>query len=370
MTLVGASPELTNIASTRPAAGCTIIYVGEMLPGSTSLQRCESIERQGGQVVRVITRTSQTRAPIVSRVAAAAYRAGLNLPTPDSLGVNARLLQTVKQTRADILWLDKALTIRPPTLRQVRTICPDLIVVGYSPDDMGQRHNRSTAFDRHVSLYDVYFTTKSYGVSELRDLGCTNPVFVANAYDPALHRPVDLGPDDRARFGGAVTFIGSYEAERAEAIAALGAAGVTVRVWGSGWPRPITALPGVVIEGHAVYGEDYVRALCASDINLCFLRKLNRDQQTTRSIEIPACGAFMLAERTAEHLALFEEGQEAEFFGSIDELIAKCRLYLNQPEDRKRIAADGRKRCLTSGYSNDDRMKSMLATALALEPRQ
>ncbi|MCJ2188721.1 CgeB family protein [Novosphingobium beihaiensis] len=352
-----------------PLAGKVVLYVGEMLDGSTSLQRCEAIERQGCRVVRLATRASQIRAPLAARIMAAAYRNGIELPTPDPLDVNDRLAQAIVAERPDLLWLDKALAVIPQTLRNARAKLPALVIAGYSPDDMGQRHNRSTAFGRHLPLYDIFFTTKSYGVAELRALGCRNPVFVANAYDPALHRPLDLGQDERERFGGPITFIGSYEPERASAIAAIVDAGLPVRVWGAGWPDISQFPSGMTVEGRALYGEDYVRTLCASDINLCFLRKLNRDQQTTRSVEIPACGAFMLAERTSEHEALFTEGQEAEYFAGIDELIAKCFFYLKHPDKRASIAAAGLARCRRDGYSNDQRMKSMLEKSFAMEAR-
>lgn len=63
---------------------------------------------------------------------------------------------------------------------------------------------------------------------------------------------------------------------------------------------------------------------------------------------------------------MFEEGKEAEFFGSDEELVEKVRFYLNHQEERRRIAAAGRRRCLESKYSNHDRMRSMLNTALAV----
>jgi len=120
------------------------------------------------------------------------------------------------------------------------------------------------------------------------------------------------------------------------------------------------------VERAGLYGEDYARAICNFDINLAFLRKAADDRVTTRSLEIPACGGFMLAERTREHSELFEEGKEAAFFGSERELHDKCEYYLEQEDERSRIAAAGMKRCTDSGYSNDAQLRHMLGIVQAM----
>jgi len=118
------------------------------------------------------------------------------------------------------------------------------------------------------------------------------------------------------------------------------------------------------LEHLPLYGDDFARACNSFKINLCFLRKINRDLQTTRSVEIPACGGFMLAERTTEHLELFKEGEEAEFFDSQEELLDKCQYYLRHESQRLRIASNGLRRCIESGYSNEKRLEQILTIAL------
>lgn len=215
-------------------------------------------------------------------------------------------------------------------------------------------------------MYDVFFTTKSYGVRELMALGCRRAEFIGNAYDPRTHRPVPVTEEQRAALGGPVGFIGEWEEARARSVMRLVSAGVAVKVWGPSW-RPLRNVsPLLTIGERYLAGDEYARAICAFEINLGFLRKINRDRQTQRSVEIPACGGFMLAERTEEHLALFVEGEEAEFFDSDDELVRKTFYYLEHPAERRRIARAGRERCLRSRYSNHERIRSMLAIVAAL----
>jgi spore maturation protein CgeB len=275
--------------------------------------------------------------------------------------VNRTILRRLKERAYDILWVDKGQFIRPDTLRKARKISPGIIIVFYSPDDMtGNKANQTQAFLDDLPLLDYFVTTKSYCVNELKALGCRQVILTGNAFDQATHRPMEISREERQRIGGAVGFVGQYEEDRGRQMIALAQAGVPVRVWGYTWEKCPERPECLTLENRPLWAEDYSKAICAFDINLCFLRKANRDLQTTRSVEIPACGAFMLGERSSEHLELFEEGKEAEFFDTTEELIDKTKYYLAHDAIRRKIAQAGRERCLKSGYSNHDRMRSVL----------
>ena len=109
---------------------------------------------------------------------------------------------------------------------------------------------------------------------------------------------------------------------------------IKVRVWGNNWQKYQNKHPNLLVESRPVINDDFIRVINATRINLNFLRRANRDKHTSRSLEIPACQGFMLAERTDEHLQLFEEGKEAEFFDSQEELLSKIQSYLKNDNKR------------------------------------
>jgi spore maturation protein CgeB len=187
---------------------------------------------------------------------------------------------------------------------------------------------------------------------------------VDKAFDAEHHLPQTLTDQEHEWLATDVGFIGSFERDRAEAMAFLAQSDIPVRVWGNGWEANPLVKDNLVIERRALINAAdnalYSKGICATKINLAFLRKANRDLHTDRSIEIPACGGFLLAEYSDEHVRLFEEGREAVFFRSRDDLLDKVRYFLEHEDERRAIASAGLKRCLSSGYSHRDRVGFML----------
>jgi len=333
-----------------------VLFVAPLWKGSTSRYRVDAFHQLGHQVVEVDT-TPADRSREMSPFSRVMNRLGR---PRDLAGANRQLLEATRELRFDLLWVEKGRTIAPRTLEAFRAAQPGARVVAYSPDDMLFRPNQSAAYLAGIPVYDLHVTTKRHHVRGLARLGARDVCFVDNAYDPATHRPLELTPAERARWGSEVVFVGRWERNRIERVVALCEAGVEVTVHGPGWSREAHAHPRLRVGEPWVTDQDYTRAVCGARISLGFLSRLFPDQQTTRTVEIPAAGGFMLADRTAEHLELFRDGEEAVFFGETGELVEKAVYYLEHDDERRRIAAAGRERCLRDGYSYASRIRTAL----------
>lgn len=353
----------------HPPQGLRLLFLGDLGWSARARMMLVALRDLGHTVTAVSTERlgedGEGRRPS-SMAARLLWRMGLPV---DVARANEHLLRCAESEDFDVVWVVNARVLRTSTVQQLRLLQPGVPIAFYSEDDLSAWHNLSIHLVGCLRHFDVVFTAKSFNchADELPRLGVRNLHYVDQSYDARRHRPVQVSPEDRERLGAPVGFVGTFEADRAEAMLHLARNGIVVRVWGGGWPLHWRIRhPNLRIEGRPLRGDEYPTALCATGINLGFLRKLNRDRHTSRSFEIPACGAFMLAERTDEHLRLFEEGVEAEYFADSGELLEKVRFYLDHPEARSAIAEAGFRRCQRSGYSYRDRLPSMLARSLAV----
>lgn len=275
--------------------------------------------------------------------------------------INYNIINLVRKNRYDIVWVDKGISIKKETLLEIKKISPSTLIVGYSPDEMSRRHNQSNDFLKSLHYYDAYITTKSYSIDELLKLGAKKVYFVNKSYQDDFHYPREINNVDIERLGGDIGFIGAWEDARASSILFLAKKGLNIRVWGGGeWLSYKGLYPNLIIEDSGLYSEDYPKALRCFKINLCFLRKKNSDLQTARTMEIPASGGFMLAERTEEHSKLFLESVEADFFSNDEELYEKVVFYLQNDALRKKMIDAASLRCISSGYSNKKTLENVI----------
>jgi spore maturation protein CgeB len=336
-----------------------ILFLGENWYGSCARACCAALRRLGHDVTDV---DAQTVVPqLRSRAARLALRLGHWWLVRE---YNDLVLDAATRFEPDLLVGFKAPLLEASTLVRLRRA--GIALYNYYPDTSVFAHG--TLIPAALPEYDCVFFTKRFTEADARRrLRLRASTFLPHGYDPEIHRPWSLSPRDAKQYGHDVVVVATHTPHKETVLDALVRAlpDLDLRIWGNVWSercRSVGLRPH--LEGAALNGTAYARALQAAHINLAVMSGVVRgasqgDETTTRTFEIPACGGFMLHERSPELLELFEEDREVACFGGVDELIGKIRWGLANPEARERIARAGHARCVPA-YSYDARMRALV----------
>jgi spore maturation protein CgeB len=352
-----------------------ILFLGEIGAGQTSLMRMRAFDRLGHTVLGVHTVDPWTQAPWLKRQVQRWLQRGSVVDE-----INRLVLERARKFRPNLVWAEKQEFLRAETIEELRKLGAK--AVHFTPDPyFSLDWKRTRLMDEAMSAFDALVYCKSYEREQYEGIGQPT-VYMPLGYCDEVHRP--LASKD-ARWRCAIGFLGGWEPRRERLLHAVAAAGVDVKIWGGYWeflrdgrwtPRRHIILRQLAgkdrfrfhcdellsdaHQGGEVYADDYARALTGSRIGIGFLRKAWPDQHTTRTFEIPACGSLLLADRTEEHQQFFEEGKEAEFFASCEELLDKVKFYCGNESARKCVADRGYKRCQEGGYAYVCRLSGAL----------
>lgn len=263
--------------------------------------------------------------------------------------------------KPDCLFVFKGNWVHPEVIAFCRR--ENIVAVNYYPDVSFLTHG--SYIPKALPLYDRVFTTKSYGIGDMkRELGIHRSGFLPPGYDPELHKPMILNEEDRKRYECDVAFIGTWSPKKERLLTSLcsGLPRGRVRIWGNQWNKSRAKVLAESIMGSEVTGDEYTKAICGASICLGLLSEAgggasSGDFITARTFQIPACGTFMLHERNSEVLDYFQEGKEAAFFSTSEELAEKVHYYLEHPLARQEISQAGLTRSLTDDYAIDSRMR-------------
>jgi len=155
------------------------------------------------------------------------------------------------------------------------------------------------------------------------------PLYLPEGANPELHRPWEQEKTID------VSFVGQCYGKRPETIRRLGEAGIRVEAFGYGWP------------GGPLSTEEMVRIYSRSRINLGFGGVEGHDETYCikgRDFEIPMSGGLYLTEYHRELETVYDLGKEIVTYRGFDELVAKIRRLLANPDEAEAIRQAGFRR--------------------------
>jgi hypothetical protein len=324
--------------------------------------RADAMERLGHDVTRLDTDALMPSLPRPAN--------WLRVRTQLGPGVGALNRALVAAAAApppfDVVWCDKPLYLRPATVRRLRAT--GARVVSFNPDNpFGRRNDPGwSLFLKALPEYSVHVLNTAESIADYLAAGARRVFAMPPFFEPSVHFPApeEWSESDRDID---VSFIGSPYDDRPDFIRALWRDhGIRLRLWGSRWDRVLSAGECAALwSGGPAYGEAYRRLIWRSKLSLGFVTHANRDTYARRWFEVAGCGGCLLAERTADGLASFADGEEALFFTGAEDCAALIARYLPDARARARIARAGRRRATESGYDTASRMRAALQEIVA-----
>ena len=223
-------------------------------------------------------------------------------------------------------------------------------------------------------LYDVFaIIQKEPFLSELAQNGVANALYLPMAAAPDIHKPVELSPAEKQRFGAELSFMGAGYPNRRTTFRHLVRYGL--KIWGTEWEGDAALAPLVQMQGQRISTEDAVRIFNAAAINLNLHSSVNADELVPggdfvnpRTFEIAACGAFQLVDSRLLMPELFGPDDLATF-SSLLELEEKIAYFAVNPDERHAYAERGRKRVLAE-HTYTARMRALLEFAKVRLPQR
>jgi spore maturation protein CgeB len=230
-----------------------------------------------------------------------------------------------------------------------------IICINYSTDDPWSPTQRARWLLRALPAYDVVFTPRRANIDDLLRLGCTDVRYLPFGYDEALW----VSPESATNAPVYdVLFVGGADRDRVAFMTAFMQEGPPVALVGAYWERNSATRPFALGQKP----PEALRALTiTAKVNLCLVRRANRDGHVMRSFEIAAMGGCMLVEDTDEHRVIFgNDGESVLYFRTPKEAVMRARALIGDGALRAQLAERAYRRIMSRPNRYSDRLEAML----------
>lgn len=348
------------------------LYLGAIEPESTACHRAHAMRRLGMEVIH-LDPMAQMRPRLQGVEGAVHYRTGYLILAPLVTAWLRRCLLSLP--KVDVVWVDSGELLAAPAIKLLRKLGVPVILFNHD-DPTGSRDRlRFMGLRTAISHYDLCIAVRPENVDEYRARGARAVMFHWRTYDEVQHL---LDQAERSsvpeRMRSDVVFVGGCHKNegRDHMMLSLIEAGIDAAIWGDGWQRsPLWPRLEPHWRGPSLAGQDYVDALRGAKLCIGLVSKANRDLHTTRTMEIPAAGGLLCAQRTPDHQALYREGEEAVFWSSVDECVHRCRELIDDAPRREQICLAGQERVRANRVGNEDLIRaSFTKLGMTLSPME
>ena len=243
-----------------------------------------------------------------------------------------KILKEIRSGSYDFVWIDKGNFINRDLLEKIRS--RGVYIIHYTQDHIGAYSGGFGAeyFDA-LDLVDLQITTNHSDASYYENMGyhvlldkfCLSGARAVKSEEPQKHD---------------IIFIGHHEPYTELVIRRL-AAKFNVALYGTRWLKLRNM---AYVYPQTVWGDKYYHALISAKMGICIYSRHNLNTNQIRPYELAYAGTFILAERSKDLVADFQDGVHCACFSSPGELLTKAEHYLHNDCERLLITKAAKKR--------------------------
>jgi spore maturation protein CgeB len=269
--------------------------------------------------------------------------------------LNKRLIDLVKREKPDLCIVVGGHTILPSFVSKIKGM---KVPIALWTTDVPVHFENILAC---APFYTHLFCAGSEAMDIFHEKGFENTTWLPFGCDADFHKPVTLDSKEHKEYARDVVFVGSYYPNRAIILEAI--ADLNVGVWGPYWEKLQASSPlkNKAINIKMNYDE-WVKIFSACKINLVIHYndgKVPCHQASPKIFEALACGCFVLTDRQRDVENLFKDKEHLVFFDNEQDLQKKIQYYLEQADERNRIALKGQASAINE-HTYKHRMKRLI----------
>ena len=273
---------------------------------------------------------------------------------PIRLGSFSSLVQQLVQSDAQkcILISTGQAPISAAAIRSLKMA--GVTTANFSTDDPWNSVHKSRRHLESLREYDVVFSPRTANLVDFQRLGVRHFVYVPFAYDPSLFSAVGTVNAPQSD----VLFVGGADDDRRQFFDILIASGIAPALVGGYWDRYAKTKRFSLGQKTP---EKLAALTMAAKVNLCLVRRANRDGHVMRSFEIPSIGGFMMAEDTPDHRRMFGEDRERVlYFNDGKQAVEGIEWAIANPHQRQLMAKLLHTHIVDGQNTYADRLRYML----------